>query len=137
MLAWHDLASTLEAVVLPANIVPINTVYFIQADEERAHLLAAYLNSRPLRTFARALAERAKDAHFRFFAWTVSLLPLPTHWQTFEAGRLCELSQVGHALGALDTIQQNELDEIIARAFGLSRSDVRALESFDAWLRPA
>lgn len=137
MLAWHDLASTLEAVVMPASIVPINTVYFIHADEERAHLLAAYFNSRPLRTFARALAERAKDAHFRFFAWTVSMLPLPPKWRTFEAGRLCELSELGHALGALDTLQQNELDEITARAFGLTRGDVRALESFDAWLRPA
>lgn len=137
MLAWHDLASTLKAVVLPANIVPINTVYFIPADEERAHLLAAYFNSRPLRTFARAIAERAKDAHFRFFAWTVSMLPLPSNWRTFETGRLCELSQVGHALGALDAIQQNEVDEITARAFGLTRADVRALESFDAWLRPA
>jgi hypothetical protein len=136
MLAWPDLASTLNAVVLPANVVPINTVYFMPADEERAHLLAAYFNSRPLRTFARAIAERAKDAHFRFFAWTVSMLPLPPHWRTFETGRLCELSQIGHALGALDASQQSELDDITARAFRLTRADVRALEAFDGWLRP-
>jgi hypothetical protein len=136
MLAWHDLANTLKAVVVPRGVVPLNTVYFIPVDEDIAHLLAAYFNSLPLRTFARAIAERAKDAHFRFFAWTVSLLPLPAAWRSVDAARLQELSRMAHARGTLETASQTELDSIVARAFSLNRSQVRALESFDSWLRP-
>jgi hypothetical protein len=106
-------------------------------DEELAHVLCAYFNSLPVRTFARAIAERAKDAHFRFFAWTVSLLPLPSNWRRFESARLLELSHAAHAAGSIEKDSQTELDEIVARAFELSRSDQRALELFDEWLRPA
>ncbi|MGQ0813565.1 MAG: Eco57I restriction-modification methylase domain-containing protein [Gemmatimonadota bacterium] len=133
--AWHDLASTLNAVVLPAEIVAINTVYFISAADDVAHLLSAYFNSLPVRAFARAIAERAKDAHFRFFAWTVSMLPLPLAWRSFECRHLHDISQAAHARGSIDDDAQAELDEIVARAYGLSRADLRHLRDFDKWLR--
>lgn len=61
--AWHDLASNLNAVALPATVplqtggpgplIPLNTVYFIgTTDQATALLLAAYFNSLPVRTFA-------------------------------------------------------------------------------------
>src|SRR5690606_34082809 len=66
--AWHDLAETVKAVALPARVrslgqdaplIPLNTVYFIAArGDDEALLLAALLNSLPVRTFARAIAER-------------------------------------------------------------------------------
>lgn len=142
--AWHDLASTLKAVVLPARVcclgsarplVPLNTVYFIATDEANAHLLAAYFNSLPLRTFARAIAERAKDAHFRFFACTVGLLPLPAHWMSTGAASLRDLSEAAHAAGCISPEAQQELDSVIASAYRLSRADMRALSDFDQWLR--
>jgi hypothetical protein len=136
MLAWHDLANNLKAVVVPSGFVVLNTVYFVAVEEDVAHLLCAYFNSLPLRTFARAIAERAKDAHFRFFAWTVALLPLPAHWRSFEADRIRELSRQAHSTGSLDEDARVEIDSIIARAFALNRSDLRALAEFDEWLRP-
>jgi tRNA1(Val) A37 N6-methylase TrmN6 len=142
--AWQDLANTLNAVVLPAHVpflggcrpvVPLNTVYFIALAEPDAHLLAAYMNSLPLRVFARAIAERAKDAHFRFFAGTVGLLPLPVSWRTTDAGLLRDLSLTAHTNGCISDADQAALDDIVAKAFGLSRNATLALRRFDEWLR--
>ena len=143
-IAWHDLANNLKAVVLPSRmtylggcraIVPLNTVYYIAAADPDAHVLAAYFNSLPLRVFARAIAERAKDAHFRFFACTVALLPLPLQWRTTEAGRLRSLSHGAHASGVISEDAQRELDEIVGHAYGLTAGAMNALQRFDHWLR--
>ena len=135
LLAWHDLASTLNAVVLPAGTVPLNTVYFMALPDELAHLLCAYFNSLPVRVYARAIAERAKDAHFRFFAWTVSLLPLPAAWRGFEVEQLRAIARAAHAAHGIAEAAQSELDAIVARAYGLGRADMRALADYDRWLR--
>src|SRR5690606_21345762 len=108
---WSDLASDLRAAAVPASVrtvtglqlpaVPLNTVYFIAvSDPDEALLLAGILNSLPMRTFARTIAERAKDAHFRFFAWTIAALPLPRDWRTGPmADRVIALSRTAHAQG--------------------------------------
>jgi hypothetical protein len=142
--AWHDLASTLKGVVLPGRgaclgmtrpVVPLNTTYFITLAEPDAHLLAAYFNSLPLRVFARAIAERAKDAHFRFFACTMALLPLPLAWKTSHTDTLLEVSHACHADGAITPAKQHELDELIGGIYGLNTAAMSALRRFDQWLR--
>ncbi|HEX7118331.1 MAG TPA: DNA methyltransferase [Longimicrobiales bacterium] len=145
--AWHDLALTLEAAALPARVrgtagrdvplVPLNTVYFIPTRTHgHALLLAAFLNSLPVRTFARAVAERAKDARFRFLAWTVALVPLPRGWDAGPtAARLRAISTRAHERGAIDDDEENELDALVASCYGLTHDDVHALRSFDRWLR--
>ncbi len=144
---WHDLAETLNAVAVPPTIrsplgeqhpvVPLNTVYFIATpDAEHALLLAAYFNSLPVRTFARAIAERAKDARFRFFAWTAATLPLPANWRgQHDASVLIELSRTAHANGEIAPADAAELDRRVSNAYGLGADDVRALSDFDRWLR--
>ena len=141
-LAWHDLASNLNAVVLPARasclgtmrpLIPLNTVYFIATDEDTAHLLAACFNSLPVRVFARAIAERAKDAHFRFFACTVGQLPLPRDLR--GANALAEISREAHSSGGIGADAQSELDSVVARLFDLSSAQFSALRRFDDWLR--
>ncbi len=143
---WHDLARTLEAVAVPATlrnamgfeaeIVPLNTVYFIAtADRNESLLLSAYLNSLPVRVFARTIAERAKDARFRFFAWTVGALPLPARWrQSPAATALTSIAHRAHAARCLSPPEQAELDRIVASLFGLGDEDVAALADFDRWL---
>ncbi|MBX6364345.1 MAG: hypothetical protein IRZ00_10800 [Gemmatimonadetes bacterium] len=144
--AWHDLAETLNAVALPARVVtggvlrplvPLNTVYFVPAAcDADALLLAAYLNSLPVRVFARAIAERAKDARFRFFAWVVGSIPLPADWRSDRNSRpLLELSREAHAAGRIGADAQARLDEHVARAYGLRAEDVAELARFDRWLR--
>lgn len=145
--AWNDLAETLNAVALPActrsvdghdrPLLPLNTVYFVPTEsEERALLLAAFLNSLPARTFARAVAERAKDARFRFFAWTIASLPLPEAWYAGPAAdRLLRISRGAHTRGFVSRPEQAELDALVGRRYGLGTDELGALAAFDAWLR--
>lgn len=145
--AWHDLAANLNAVALPARVrgldgrdvplIPLNTVYFIPTANERdALVLAGIFNSLPVRTFARATAERAKDARFRFLAWTVALIPLPPGWRTGPASdRIARLSANAHRDGRLDEDAAAELDEVVAALFGLREDEMDALRAFDRWLR--
>ena len=100
-----------------------------------AWLLAAFFNSLPIRVFARAIAERAKDAHFRFFAGTVGAVPLPNQWRTNK--RLLNISDIAHRDGVIADDDQIEVDEIVAHMFGLSRAQSSALRDFDLWLRGA
>lgn len=142
---WRDIADTLCAVALPDSVrgdngkpvpvIPLNTVYFVAVpDNDTALLLAAYLNALPLRVFARAAAERAKDAHFRFFAWTIGMLPLPSLWRSVHAEEITEISRSAHVLKGLSPVAQARLDALVCLAFGLSDDDVEALLGFDRWL---
>ncbi|MGH7471979.1 MAG: Eco57I restriction-modification methylase domain-containing protein, partial [Longimicrobiales bacterium] len=147
-LAWRDLAPTLEAVVLPARtlqwgrqreLIPLNTVYYISPPTERcAQLLCAYFNSLPVRTFARALAERAKDAHFRFFAWVIAQTPLPASWERgSRSDQLCALAERALEQACIDPEQQAKLDELVAGAYALTAAQRAALLEYSAWLGAA
>ena len=143
---WSDLASDLRAAAVPASmrtvmgtesvIVPLNTVYFIGTATDRdALLLAAYLNSMPVRTYARAIAERAKDAHFRFFAWTIATLPLPTGWRDGgTADAIVDISLRAHRSGAIESCDREELDLLVQQAYGLDGQHMQEIAAFDAWL---
>jgi hypothetical protein len=145
--AWRVLAANLDAVALPARlrgpaggdvpVIPLNTVYFIAtASHEQALLLAALFNSLPVRTFARAIAERAKDARFRFLAWTMALLPLPERWdQSPATAELLRISRTAHSLGGLPPNAVHRLDRIVAALYGLGPEEMQAIDGFDRWLR--
>ena len=144
--AWHDLSDTLRAVALPPRVrwegaerelVPLNTVYFLPTeDRETSVLLAGLLNALPARVFIRAVAERAKDGRFRFFAWTVSTLPLPPEWRTTAAAaELLEVSRAAHRGAGLDPEGWQRLDRAAARLYGLERSDMEVFRDYDRWLR--
>jgi hypothetical protein len=143
---WADVATDLRAAVVPERtrattgwtlpVVPLNTVYFAAtASDRESRILAAYLNSMPVRVFARTIAERAKDGHFRFFAWTVAVLPLPVGWRSGPvADRLEELSGEAHRLGGLDPAAAAELDRLVAESFRLDEVHCAGLTEFDGWL---
>jgi hypothetical protein len=144
--AWHDLSDTLRAVALPARVrfdgvdrelVPLNTVYFLPTPEhDTALLLAGLLNSLPVRTLARAVAERAKDARFRFFAWTVSALPLPIGWAGHDAAEeVRAVSRRAHRGRGIRPEAQRRLDRAAAALYGLGSHDLETMARFDAWLR--
>jgi hypothetical protein len=144
---WSDLATELRAAAVPATVrsamgthvpvVPLNSVYFIATDDDdHSLLLAAYLNALPVRVFAKTVAERAKDAHFRFFAWTAGTLPLPDGWRTGRtAQRLIALSRAAHRRGTCLPQESDEMDRLIAAAYGLVPDQIDALARFDTWLR--
>jgi hypothetical protein len=144
--AWHDLSDTLRGVALPARVesggamlelIPLNTVYFVPVQDERdALLLAAIMNSLPASIFVRAIAERAKDARFRFFAWTVACLPLPADWREHPASRdLVGISRAAHAREGLDPAARRQLDRAAAALYRLDATMLDPLHRFDRWLR--
>lgn len=144
--AWHDLSDTLRAVALPPTqvfdgvereLVALNTVYFLPlADRREALLLAGILNSVPARVFARAIAERAKDARFRFFAWTLSCLPLPADWRASRAAEaILRVSMAAHDRGGLEARNCQELDDAVGALYRLTPEHLSAMSTFDAWLR--
>jgi hypothetical protein len=144
---WSDLAADLRAAAVPAQVrniagirtpvIPLNTVYFAATSSpDESMLLSAYLNSLPLRVFARAIAERAKDRHFRFFAWTIAVLPIPRDWRTNRhAAALTAIAQKAHVDGCMSLTQRMRLDDLVATAYGLSDELLLHLRVFDSWLR--
>jgi hypothetical protein len=143
---WSDVAADLRAAVVPARtrtalgtslpVVPLNTAYFAATMSERESLvLAAYLNSLPVRIFARAIAERAKDGHFRFFAWTVAVIPLPAGWRSGPvADRLEAIACASQRRGAIDSTDAAELDTLVADGYRLDRTHRASLAAFGEWL---
>jgi hypothetical protein len=142
---WQDLSDRLEAAAVPERVphfgvlrplVPINSVYFVPVqDDESALLLTALLNSLPVGTCARALAERAKDARFRFMAGCVGALPLPPQWpRPAGAAAIVDLAREGTRDGGLADPARSRLTELVGRAYGLRAADMDALEEFAAWL---
>jgi SAM-dependent methyltransferase len=144
--AWHDLSDTVRAVALPAHtrvdgvdreLIPLNTVYFLPVAHDRDGLvLAALLNSLPVRVFARTIAERAKDARFRFFAWTMACLPLPSAWREHPvADDIADISRWAHARRGMGPEAQARLDQAVATLYRLDADQLETLDRFDRWLR--
>jgi hypothetical protein len=130
--AWKDLSRGVAAAVLPDEVhagerayplVPNQTLYAIDAVSlDEAYAIAALLNS----TIAGALllcgAERAKDAHYRYFGRTVAALPFPDLAPEWE--QLVRASRRAHRGTAVD------VDEVVARLYGVSHDELRVLRAF-------
>jgi hypothetical protein len=71
-----------------------------------------------------SVAERAKDAHYRYFGRIVAAMPLPDFAPEFE--RLVRLSRRAHR-GA-DVMR--EIDESVARLYGVVADELAILEKF-------
>lgn len=142
--AWRDIAPSPDAVVIPPEVpfldhrtplISLNTVYQIAAASgEDAHLLAAVLNSTVARSYLKAIAERASGGYFRFLGWTVALLPFPSSPDAAVCSLCVQLSQHAHASAGLTADEQRQLDELVARLYGLSPHDLEELRAFDARL---
>lgn len=114
---WADLARRLAAVVPPAEVVPLNTVYGIAtraADE--AYALAALFNSRWYTALARLRADPARGGFRRFNARVMRELPVP------PAG-----APVWARLSALGRTRETD-DAAVAELLGLDAADRRALD---------
>lgn len=113
---WPDLAPRLVAAILPPELVPLNTVYGVAtrvADDACA--LAALLNSRWASALAGLAADPARGGFHRFNARVVGDLPVPPAgapaWELLTAAGRARIPS----------------DDIVAQAFELDRSDLRAL----------
>ncbi|HEX2122648.1 MAG TPA: N-6 DNA methylase, partial [Thermoanaerobaculia bacterium] len=132
--AWKDLSRGVAAAVLPDSVsaagesfplVPNQTLYSLDAVSlDEAYVIAALLNSTIAGALLVAVAERAKDAHYRYFGRTVAGMPYAD--ADAEWGRLVRLSRRAHR-GAEVT---DELDAAVARLYGVTADELEVLRQF-------
>jgi len=132
--AWKDLSRGFAAAVLPDVVhvnetafplVPNQTLYALDAVSlGEAYGIAAILNSSVAGALMVAVAERAKDAHYRYFGRTVAALP----WADAdpESDKLVRLSRRAHR--GSDVME--EIDEVVARLYGVTHAELAVLRRF-------
>jgi hypothetical protein len=135
---WKDLSRGLCAAVLENAIrlgdrniplVPNQTLYALDASSiDEAHVLAALLNSTIVNVLAIAIAERAKDFYFRYFARTVARLPLPAVAPSSEAW--VRLLRAARRARRTPEGFGDEIDATVASLFGVSSTEHARLASF-------
>ena len=131
--AWKDVSRGMTAAVLPDSVdvngrvvplVPNQTLYSVDAVSlDEAYALSAVLNSTIANALLLAVAERAKDAHFRMFGRTVAQLPLPP---LADAPALTRLARRAHAGRDADA----EIDCAVAKLYGVSERELAKLRRF-------
>jgi methylase of polypeptide subunit release factors len=132
--AWKDLSRGVAAAVLPDVVhvnevafplVPNQTLYAIDAVSlDEAYAIAAILNSTIAGALLVGVAERAKDAHYRYFGRTMAALPWPDTRAEWDA--LVRLSRRAHQQRDV----MRELDEVVARLYGVGADELAALQAF-------
>ena len=130
--AWKDLSRGVAAAVLPDAVtiggtsfplVPNQTLYAVDAVSlDEAYAIAALLNSTIAGALLLCSAERAKDAHYRYFGRTVAELPVPDLQPEWH--RLVRASRRAHRGNAVD------VDEVVARLYGVSGDELQLLREF-------
>jgi hypothetical protein len=111
-------------------VVPNQTLYSIDAvSMDEAYAMAGLLNSSVADALLLAVAERAKDDHYRYFGRTVSAIPFPLPvsgsdlWQ-----RLVRSSRIAHR----DSRTPAGHDAVVAELFELSSYELEVLRAFVA-----
>jgi Eco57I restriction-modification methylase len=161
--AWKKYGTHMQSVVLnkrhengeaPRLLVPLQTTYFIPVKTgDEAFVLAGIFNSVVFSTFLMSYAVRARGAYFHFTAWIVGLGVTPVtssdlkrDFRAFSGDTASEeimaeitrLSKQLHKtpLEAQREEKQGQLENAVARAYGLSEGDVGTLTRYHDFLRP-
>lgn len=132
--AWKDLSRGVAAAVLPDVVhidgqpfplVPNQTLYSIDAvSMDEAYAIAAILNSTIAGALLLCVAERAKDAHYRYFGRTVGALPFPD--PAPELDRLVRLSRRAHRGADVE----EDIDRLVAKLYAVSSDELDVLREF-------
>ena len=122
---WCDIGRAPRALVLEPGdpAVPINTCYVAFGDEAEAWALAALLNSALAAAWLNVIAEPARGGYRRYFAWTISALPVPKDPHAFSD----ILAPIGRAAGRGESVSQQMLLDGALAAFNLRHRDVAPL----------
>jgi methylase of polypeptide subunit release factors len=130
--AWKDLSRGMAAVVLPDEshhgghtfpLVPNQTLYALDAVSlEEAYTITAVLNSTVADALLVSVAERAKDAHYRYFGRNVARLPFVLG----ESDSLVRLARRAHRGGSV----HEELDALVANLYGVDARELEVLREF-------
>jgi hypothetical protein len=132
--AWKDLSRGMAATVLPDVVhigehafplIPNQTLYAIDAVSiDEAYVFAAMLNSTIAGALLVSVAERAKDAHYRYFGRTVAAMPWPDLEPEWD--RLVRLSRRAHRGVDLSS----DIDAAVARLYRVTGEELTVLAAF-------
>jgi hypothetical protein len=132
---WTDVSRGIRAVAVPDRerigglefpLVPNQTTYCLDASSlEEALTVSAVLNSSLAGALAVEVAERAKDAHFRYFGSTVGAIP----WPRLDAEERDVLAKLARR-GQLGQPVDRELDRFVARSYGVSARELELVQSY-------
>lgn len=127
---WADFGLVPRAMAVEPGdrIVPLNSCYVAECERlDDARALATLLNSPLAAAWLNVLAEPARGGYHRYLGWTMSLLPLPTHWDRArrELAPLCKRAMSG------DVPTDAELLEAALTAYGLNVEDLEPLLSWE------
>jgi hypothetical protein len=135
---WKDVSRGIWAAVLRDHemvsdrrvpLVPNQTLYALEARSlEEAYLMTALLNSTIVNALAIAIAERAKDHHYRYFGRMMARIPVP-----HIPPRGAAWSQLARlARRAADEPPQNmaEIDHLVADLYGVSAAEHTRMAAF-------
>ena len=128
---WADIGRTLRSEVLAAGdpTVPLNSCYVLRTPSEvDAWALHTLLTSPVAGAWLDTLAEPARGGFRRFLGWTVAALPVPHDW---NRARNC-LAEVGRARARGLSIAADDVCSIVARGYGIPRSDLQPLLDWHA-----
>jgi hypothetical protein len=130
--AWKDVSRGMAAAVLPDSVtiegqqyplVPNQTLYAIDAVSlDEAYAIAAILNSTVAGALLLCTAQRAKDAHYRYFGRTIGALPFPDTNGGWAA--LVRAARRAHRGNPTD------VDAIVAELYGVAGDELALLEAF-------
>jgi hypothetical protein len=103
-------------------LIPNQTLYSIDTSSlSEAYAIAALLNSTIADALLLCIAERAKDAHFRYFGRTVARIPLPRVEHDSDAwSRLIRAARRAH----------HEVDDLVASLYGVTTPELDVLRRF-------
>lgn len=134
--AWKDVSRGMCAAVLPEcehvdgrafPLVPNQTLYSVDAVSfDEALAICAILNSAVADALLLCTAEPAKDAYFRYFGRTVGAMPFP-HVGADAADRD---TLVRIAKRAQRGAVAPDLDEIVAKLYGVTAAELATLRRF-------
>jgi hypothetical protein len=132
---WKDVSRGMAAAVLAPHramngssvgLVPNQTVYCAAvSSEDEAWFAAAVLNSTVAGASALAVADRAKDFHYRYFGRTIAEVPVPALGPAARR-RIAALAKKAARDGAAEA----ELDCLLSSAYGVSQPEAEILGGF-------
>jgi hypothetical protein len=142
---WQDIAKTVESAYLPSRIevsldtgvelgerhlIPTTKVLFFETGEDEiAKALTGLLNSTPARVYVGSYALRTGGRYCQHKAWTVGIVPTPDEIFEGSSDRVTELVEEIHDEEGDDDLS-DELDSVFADLYGLTESEMDAMEDF-------
>lgn len=143
--AWQDIAKTVESAYLPSKVdvsldtgvelgerhlIPTTKVLFLETGEDEiAKALTGVLNSTPVRAYVGSYALRTGGKYCQHKAWTIGVVPIPNEIFAGSSDTVTDIVEQLHAQEGNEKLS-DDLDIEIAQLYGLSDSEIAAMENF-------